>query len=68
MNELLAEEVSATLLLNNVVELGEKLYSNTSKEGREIIANQLKDLQQSMENLFDTLNASDRKLKSNLTR
>ncbi|KAL3268199.1 hypothetical protein HHI36_007324 [Cryptolaemus montrouzieri] len=66
--ELLAEEVTANLLLNNVVELGEKLYPNTTTEGREIINNQLKDLQQSMETLFDNLNTSDRELKSNLTR
>ncbi|KAK9890575.1 hypothetical protein WA026_011945 [Henosepilachna vigintioctopunctata] len=68
LQELLAEEVSANLLLNNVIELGEKLYPNTSTEGKEIVSLQLNNLQQSMETLFDNLNTADRELKSNLTR
>jgi hypothetical protein len=55
-------------LLNNTIELGEKLYLSTGSEGREVISGQLQELQQAFEALFDGINSTDRDLKAKLTR
>lgn len=56
------------MLLNNTIELGEKLYPTTSPEGRDIIRTQLQELQQALEALFDEINSTDRDLKAKLER
>ncbi|KAF7272974.1 hypothetical protein GWI33_014281 [Rhynchophorus ferrugineus] len=66
LEELLSQKTSATLLLNNTIELGEKLYPTTSVEGREIISNQLEELQQAFDALYDEISLTDRELKSKL--
>lgn len=68
LEELLAQQTSATLLLNNTIELGEKLYPSTSAEGREVIANQLQELQKALEALYDGVSSADRELKTKLSR
>ncbi|XP_064211053.1 muscle-specific protein 300 kDa isoform X18 [Tribolium castaneum] len=68
LEELLSQQTSATLLLNNTIELGEKLYLSTGSEGREVISTQLQELQQAFETLFDGINNTDRELKAKLTR
>lgn len=59
----MSQQTSATLLLNNTIELGEKLYPSTATEGREAISQQLQELQQAMEALFDNIGSADRDLK-----
>lgn len=68
IQELLAQYGSATLLLNNTVELGEKLYPSTGVEGRELIRQQLQELTQALEQLYDNVNSSARLLESKLTK
>ncbi|XP_060527804.1 muscle-specific protein 300 kDa isoform X12 [Cylas formicarius] len=63
LEELLSQKTSALLLLNNTIELGEKLYSSTSPEGRDIISSQLEGLQQMLEALFDGINSANRDIK-----
>lgn len=68
LEELLAQQTSAMLLLNNTIELGEKLYPSTSVQGRGLINAQLQELQQSLEALFDSINSTERNLKSKLNQ
>lgn len=68
LEELLAQHTSATLLLNNTIEVGEKLYPTTSSEGRETISLQLQELQKALESLYDGINSTDRELKAKLSR
>lgn len=66
LEELLSQKSSGSLLLNSTVEAGEKLYPSTSPEGREIVVNQLEELQQAFDAFFDELNLADRDLKTKL--
>lgn len=68
LKELLAQQTSATLLLNNTVELGEKLYPSTALEGRETIRLQLQELQQALEALYDGVSSTERELQAKLSR
>ncbi|KAI4462171.1 muscle-specific protein [Holotrichia oblita] len=68
IEELLAQQTSANLLLNNTIELGEKLYPTTAVQGRQIISKQLQDLQQAIESIYDGINSMNRELKSKLSR
>lgn len=68
LEELLAQQTSAILLLNNTVELGEKLYPSTSVQGRDLINAQLQELQQSLEALFDSISSTERDLKTKLSQ
>lgn len=68
IEELLAQQTSANLLLNNTIELGEKLYPTTAVQGRQIISKQLQDLQQAIESIYDGINSTNRELKSKLSR
>ncbi|VEN42511.1 unnamed protein product, partial [Callosobruchus maculatus] len=68
LEELLSQKTSAMLLLNNTVELGEKLYPSTAPEGREIVSTQLQGLQQAMDTLFDEINSTERDLKAKQVR
>nr|CAD7429520.1 unnamed protein product [Timema monikensis] len=68
LRELLAEQPSATSLLNATVELGEKLYPSTAMEGREDVRQQLQELQQAMETLYDGVSSTERELQAKLSR
>nr|XP_022915902.1 nesprin-1 isoform X7 [Onthophagus taurus] len=68
IEELLSQQTSANLLLNNTIELGEKLYSTTAAQGREIINQQLQNLQQAFEGLFDNISSTERDFKAKLSR
>ncbi|CAG2067622.1 unnamed protein product, partial [Timema podura] len=67
LRELLAEQPSATSLLNATVELGEKLYPSTAMEGREDVRQQLQELQQAMETLYDGVSSTERELQAKLS-
>lgn len=68
IQELLSQNGSATLLLNNTVELGEKMYPSTGVEGRELVRKQLQELTQALEQLYDNVNSTSRLLESKLTK
>ncbi|XP_044734627.1 nesprin-1 [Chrysoperla carnea] len=68
LRELIEQQASATSLLNNTIELGEKLYPSTSLEGREITRQQLQELQQSLESLYDSISSTERELQAKLSR
>lgn len=68
LDELLSQQITATLLLNDTVELGEKLFPTTSVEGREAISNQLREIQQALEALYDNVGSTERELKAKLHR
>lgn len=68
LRELLSEQGAAMQLINNTVELGEKLYPFTAVEGRETIRLQLEELQQALETLFDEVSGTEKKLQEKLSR
>ncbi|XP_012253400.2 muscle-specific protein 300 kDa isoform X14 [Athalia rosae] len=68
LKELLAQQVSANLLVNTTVEAGERLYPTTGMEGREIIRQQLLELQQAMETLYDGVGSTEREIQTKLSR
>lgn len=68
IQELLSQYGSATLLLNNTVEMGERLYPTTSVDGREHIRQQLQDLTIALEQLFDNVNSTARLLDAKLNK
>ncbi|CAK1540777.1 unnamed protein product [Leptosia nina] len=68
LNELLSQRRNATLLVNNTFELGEKLYPSTSLDGKEIIEQQLHDIQQAVDNLYDSITKAERNLDSELNK
>lgn len=55
-------------MLNNTIELGEKLYPSTSPEGRDIINTQIQELQQALESLYDGINKYHRDIKAKKER
>ena len=66
MNDLLSRQASITLLVNTTVEAGERLYPTTGSEGREIIRQQLLDLQQACESLYDGVTSTEREIKAKI--
>lgn len=68
VQEILGQQGSASLLLNNVVELGEKLYPSTALEGREMIRDQITELSQLFEKLFDNVQGTNRLLQNKLSK
>lgn len=68
LKELLSQQNSAQLLLNNTIEMGEKLYPSTALEGREAIRLQLQELQQALETLYDGISSTERELQAKLSR
>ncbi|XP_043257159.1 nesprin-1 isoform X10 [Colletes gigas] len=68
LKDLLGRQSSATLLINNTVEAGERLYPTTGMEGREIVRQQLLDLQQAFEELYDSISSTERELQSKISR
>ncbi|XP_018395829.1 PREDICTED: nesprin-1 isoform X2 [Cyphomyrmex costatus] len=68
LKELLVRQSSSTLLINSTVEAGERLYPTTGTEGREIIRQQLLDLQQAFEELYDSIALTERELQAKISR
>lgn len=68
LNDLLSQRRNATLLVNNTFELGEKLYPSTSPEGKELIEQQLQDIQQAVDNLYDNIIKAERNLDAELNK
>lgn len=68
IQEILSQQSSATLLLNNTVELGEKLYPSTALEGRETVRDQIQELSQVLEKLFDNVHNTNRLLQGKLSK
>ncbi|CAH2077111.1 unnamed protein product, partial [Iphiclides podalirius] len=68
LKELLSQQRNAALLVNNTVELGEKLYPSTSPEGKELIEQQLQDIQQAIDNLYESITKAERDLDSELSK
>lgn len=68
LKELIEEKTNATSLLNNTIELGEKTYPSTSLEGREIIRQQLQDLQLLLEGLYDGISSTERQIQAKLSK
>ncbi|CAG9785832.1 unnamed protein product [Diatraea saccharalis] len=68
LNDLLSQRRNATLLVNNTCELGEKLYPSTSLEGKEIIEQQLQDIQQAIDNLYENITKAEKNLDSELNK
>lgn len=68
IEEILSQQSSATLLLNNVVELAEKLYPSTALEGRDAIRDQIQELSQVLERLFDNVHDTHRLLQGKLSK
>lgn len=50
------------------MELGEKLYPSTAMEGREAVRQQLQELQQALETLYDGVSSTERELRAKLNR
>lgn len=68
LNELLDTKPNVTSLLNNCIELGEKLYLSTSISGREYIKRQLEELQTLFDTLYDDFLNINRDVKDQLTK
>lgn len=68
IQELLNQQNTATLLLNNVIELGEKLYPTTAIEGRDAIRHETQELSQLLEKLFDKAQTTNRDLQNKLSK
>jgi len=66
IQELLAQQPTATQLLNSTVELGEKCYGSTATEGREAIRSQLDDL--TFDQLFDNIAITARKIQDKIAK
>nr|XP_050869210.1 muscle-specific protein 300 kDa [Vespula vulgaris] len=68
LKELLGRQSSAISLLNSTIETGERLYPTTGVEGREIIRQQLSDLQQVLEGLYDDIASTERDLQARIAK
>lgn len=68
IQEISSQQGAATLLFNNVIELGEKLYPNTDAVGRETIRVQIQDLSHMLEKLFDNVHNTNHELQSKLSK
>lgn len=66
LNELLTRQASLALLVNSTLEAGERLYPTTGNEGREIIRQQLLDLQQAFESLYDGVTSTEREIRAKI--
>lgn len=68
IQDILNQQNSQTLLLNNVIELGEKLYPTTALEGRDVIRDEIQELSQLLEKLFDKLHTTNQTLQNKLSK
>ena len=67
IHDIIARQASLILAVNSTVEAGERLYPTTGLEGREIIRQQLLDLQQVLEFLYDKVTLAEREIQSKIT-
>lgn len=68
IQDILNQQNTVTLLLNNVVELGEKSYPTTALEGRDSIRDEIQELSQLLEKLFDKLHTTNQILQNKLSK
>lgn len=68
LKELLSEQPTAMSLTNSTIDVGEKLYPQTAMEGRDIVRQQLEELQNALEVLYDGIVGSERELQAKLSR
>lgn len=68
IQDFLNQQNAANNLLNNVIEVGEKLYPTTAFEGHDAIREQIQELSQLMEKLFDKATVINRDLKNKLSK
>lgn len=68
LQDLLNQQASMIVLVNNTVEAGERLYTSTGEEGREIIRHQLLELQQALETLYDGVTLSEREIQAKISK
>lgn len=68
VQEILNQQSSSTLSLNNIIELGEKLYPTTAVEGRDSIREQVTELSKVMEKLFDNVHSTNQELQNKLSK
>ncbi|KAL7297367.1 hypothetical protein TKK_0009753 [Trichogramma kaykai] len=68
IRDLLSRQSSMVFCVNSTVEAGERLYSTTGSDGREIIRQQLLDLQHILESLFDGITLTEREMQSKISR
>ena len=68
VQELAQDKDSGFTKLNLAVEAGEKLYPSTAAEGRDSIRQQLRNLKQDWDTLFDEVMSSQRQLEVNLVQ
>jgi nesprin-1 len=63
VQDLLAEKEQGFALFNAALESGEKLYPNTSNEGREEVRRELRNMREQWESFSDKLNDTQRSLE-----
>ncbi|CAD6999864.1 unnamed protein product [Ceratitis capitata] len=68
IQELLAQQPNASLMLNGTIEAGEKCYPSTATEGREAIRVQLAELQEAFDKLYDNVTITSRKLQDKMSK
>ncbi|ESO86156.1 hypothetical protein LOTGIDRAFT_167389 [Lottia gigantea] len=68
LHELSAEKDQEASKIHQTIESGEKLYSTTSSEGRDVIRQDLRALREQWENVCDRLSETNRKLDSSLNQ
>lgn len=68
LRDLLTQQASMILLVNSTVEAGERLYTSTGEDGQEIIRQQLLELQQALETLFDGVTLSEREIQAKISK
>jgi len=66
--ELIQNKEEGFMFVNKAVESGEKLYPNTSADGREAIRQQLRNLKLDWDTLYDDVLNSQRHLEVNLVQ
>ena len=66
IQDLLTDKEQGLALFNAALEAGEKLYPNTSNEGREEVRRELRNMRDSWESFNDSLNETHRTLKSSI--
>ncbi|XP_034936487.1 nesprin-1 isoform X11 [Chelonus insularis] len=68
LRDLLSRMSAGTSLINNTIEAGERLYPTTGSEGREIIRQQLLELQQALEALIDGISSTERDIQVKISQ
>ena len=68
LQELAQNKDSGFKKLTDTVEIGEKLYPNTTSQGRDVIRQEIRGLKQDWESLYDEVLSAQRQLEVNLVQ